>query len=268
MHGTFQDQGGLFSYVLVEDRVPAEHPLRKTCELVRAVLVDMNRTFTKMYADEGRPSIPREQLLGALLLQAFYGVRSERQLRKQLDYNLLFCWFVGLAPDAPVWVATTFTKNRERLQAGDVFKRFMTTLLRHPQVVPLLSNEHFSVDGTLIEAGASHKSFRRIGIFDALYINNQKRCVGVPTKALSNLANPIFLRRPPEGYLRPHLCHSIFANNHNRYAIWENQTAASATGICFSEGTKPQRKYHINQRFLASSGVRIPGITCPLKDHE
>ena len=160
MHGTFQDQGGLFSYVLVEDRVPAEHPLRKTCELVRAVLVDMNRTFTKMYADEGRPSIPREQLLGALLLQAFYGVRSERQLRKQLDYNLLFCWFVGLAPDAPVWVATTFTKNRERLQAGDVFKRFMTTLLRHPQVVPLLSNEHFSVDGTLIEAGASHKSFK------------------------------------------------------------------------------------------------------------
>ena len=160
MRGTFQDQGGLFSYISLEERVPADHPLRKIRELVRAVLIDMNRTFARLYADEGRPSIPPEQLLSALLLQAFYGVRSERQLMEQLDYNLLFRWFVGLAPDAPVWVATTFTKNRERLQEGDVFARFMTTLLRHPQVEPLLSNEHFSVDGTLIEAWASHKSFK------------------------------------------------------------------------------------------------------------
>jgi len=160
MRGTFQDQGGLFSYISLEERVPADHPLRKIRELVRAVLVDMNRTFAKMYADEGRPSIPPEQLLSALLVQAFYGVRSERQLMEQLDYNLLFRWFVGLAPDAPVWSATTFTKNRERLQAGDVFARFMTTLLRHPQVEPLLSSEHFSVDGTLIEAWAGHKSFK------------------------------------------------------------------------------------------------------------
>jgi transposase len=160
MRGTFQDQGGLFSYISLEERVPGDHPLRKIRELVRTVLVDMNRTFAKMYADEGRPSIPPEQLLSALLLQAFYGVRSERQLMEQLDYNLLFRWVVGLAPDAPVWVATTFTKNRERLQAGDVFRRFMTTLLRHPQVEPLLSSEHFSVDGTLIEAWASQKSFR------------------------------------------------------------------------------------------------------------
>jgi len=160
MRGAFQDQGGLFSYISLEDRVPTDHPLRKIRELVRAVLADMNRTFARLYALEGRPSIPPEQLLSALLLQAFYGIRSERQLMEQLDYNLLFRWFVGLSPDAPVWVATTFTKNRERLQAGDVFGRFMVTLLRHPQVEPLLSNEHFSVDGTLIEAWAGHKSFK------------------------------------------------------------------------------------------------------------
>jgi len=160
MRGAFEDQGGLFSYVLLEDRVPAEHPLRKIRELVRAVLVDMNGTFSRMYAKEGRPSIPPEQLLSALLLQAFYSVRSERQLMEQINYNLLFRWFCGLSPDATVWDATTFTKNRERLQQGDVFERFMTALLRHPKVEPLLSNEHFSVDGTLIEAWASHKSFK------------------------------------------------------------------------------------------------------------
>jgi transposase len=160
MRGVFADQTGMFSYISLEERVPAGHPLRKIRELVRAVLIDMNRAFAGLYADEGRPSIPPEQLLSALLLQAFYGVRSERQLMEQLDYNLLFRWFVGLAPDAPVWVPTTFTKNRERLQEGDVFQQFMTTLLRHPQVEPLLSDEHFSVDGTLIEAWASHKSFK------------------------------------------------------------------------------------------------------------
>src|SRR5277367_5705912 len=160
MRGTFQDQGGLFSYVSLEERVPAEHPLRKIRELVSAVLSDMDRTFARLYAAEGRPSIPPEQLLSALLLQAFYGVRSERQLMEQLDYNLLFRWFVGLAPDAPVWVPETFTKNRDRLQDGDIFQTFMTKLLNHPKVKPLLSDEHFSVDGTLIEAWASHKSFR------------------------------------------------------------------------------------------------------------
>lgn len=160
MRGSFQDQGGLFSYVSPESRVPATHPLRKVRELVRAVLKDLNRTFDKLYSHEGRPSIAPEQLLSTLLLQVFYGIRSERQLMEQLDYNLLYRWFVGLAPDDPVWDATTFTKNRERLQQGDVFGKFMTTLLNHPDVKPLLSDEHFSVDGTLIEAWASHKSFR------------------------------------------------------------------------------------------------------------
>jgi transposase len=134
--------------------------LRKIRELVRAVLKDLSLSLGRLYSPEGRPSIPPEQLLSALLLHAFYGIRSERQLMEQLNYNLLYRWFVGLSPDDPVWDATTFTKNRDRLQAGDVFEKFMTRLLNHPEVKPLLSNEHFSVDGTLIEAWASHKSFR------------------------------------------------------------------------------------------------------------
>jgi transposase len=160
MRGRFQDQGGLFSYISPEDRIPADHPLRRVRALVRDVLTDLSRSLGKLYSREGRPSIPPEQLLSALLLQAFYGVRSERQLMEQLNYNLLFRWFAGLSPDDPVWDASVFTKNRERLQQGDVFQKFMTKLLHHPQVQPLLSDEHFSVDGTLIEAWASHKSFK------------------------------------------------------------------------------------------------------------
>jgi transposase len=160
MRGSFEDQGGLFSYISPESRVPANHPLRKIRELVRDVLKELSRSFAGLYAKEGRPSVPPEQLLSALLIQVLYGVRSERQLMEQLDYNLLYRWFVGLSPDDRVWDATTFTKNRERLQDGDVFEKFMTRLLSHPRVKPLLSDEHFSVDGTLIEAWASHKSFR------------------------------------------------------------------------------------------------------------
>jgi transposase len=160
MRGCFRDQGGLFSYILPEARVPPGHPLRQIRGLVRAVLQDLSHSLGKLYASEGRPSIPPEQLLSALLLQVFYSIRSEHQLMEQLDYNLLYRWFVGLAPDDPVWDATTFTKNRDRLQQGDVFQKFMMKLLNHPQVKPLLSDEHFSVDGTLIEAWASQKSFK------------------------------------------------------------------------------------------------------------
>src|SRR5271168_4325561 len=160
MRGTFEDQGGLFSYVSAESRVPAAHPLRKVRELVRDVLKELSRGFARLYAREGRPSVPPEHLLSALLIQVLYGIRSERQLMEQLDYNLLYRWFVGLSPDDRVWDPTTFTKNRERLQQGDVFQKFMTKLLHHPEVKPLLSDEHFSVDGTLIEAWASQKSFR------------------------------------------------------------------------------------------------------------
>jgi transposase len=154
MRGAFVDQGGLFSYILPEARVPKSHPLRKVRELVREVLSELNRTLERLYESEGRPSIPPEQLLSALLLQVFYGIRSERQLMEQ------YRWFVGLSPDDPVWDPTVFAKNRDRLHNGEVFAKFMTKLLHHPQVKPLLSDEHFSVDGTLIEAWASHKSFR------------------------------------------------------------------------------------------------------------
>jgi transposase len=150
----------MFSYVSPEARVPASHPLRKVRELVREVLKELSHTLGRLYASEGRPSVPPEQLLSALLIQVFYGIRSERQLMEQLDYNLLYRWFVGLSPDDPVWDPTVFTKNRDRLQKGDVFQKFMTKLLNHPEVKPLLSDEHFSVDGTLIEAWASQKSFR------------------------------------------------------------------------------------------------------------
>src|SRR6187401_1168319 len=160
MRGAFVDQGQLFSYISPEARVRTDHPLRKIRELVRDVLGELNRSLSRLYACEGRPSILPEQLLSALLLQVFYGIRSERQLMEQLDYNLLYRWFVGLSPDDPVWDPTTFTKNRDRLQNADVFAKFMTKLLNHPQVKPLLSDEHFSVDGTLIEAWASQKSFR------------------------------------------------------------------------------------------------------------
>ena len=160
MRGAFEDQGRLFSYISPEQRVAARHPLRTIRELVREVLRELDRDFRTLYSTTGRPSIPPEQLLSALLLQVFYGVRSERQLMEQLDYNLLYRWFVGLSPDDAVWDATTFTKNRERLQHGDLFNRFMETLLHHKEVMPLLSDEHFSVDGTLIEAWAGHKSFK------------------------------------------------------------------------------------------------------------
>ena len=130
-------------------RIPAYHPLAQ------------NPRTRRLYSHEGRPSIPPKQLLSALILQVLYSVRSERQLMEQLDYNLLFRWFVGLSPDDPIWDPTVFTKNRERLQEGDVFQKFMTKLLKHEKVRPLLSDEHFSVDGTLIEAWASHKSSNR-----------------------------------------------------------------------------------------------------------
>src|SRR6202034_1567430 len=160
MRGTFVDQGGLFSYIAPEARVPANHPLRKIRELVRDVLGELTRSLGRLYASEGRPSIPPEQLLSALLLQVFYGIRSERQLIEQLDYNLLYRWFVGLGVDEPVWVPTVFTKNRDRLLEADVARKFLAELMDHKELRGLLSDEHFSVDGTQIAAWASMKSFK------------------------------------------------------------------------------------------------------------
>jgi transposase len=159
MRGEDQGSEGFFSYVRLEARIPTDHPLRAIRELVDAALAELSRAFDRLYAREGRPSIPPERLLRALLLQAFYTVRSERQLMEQLDYNLLFRWFVGLSADDPVWDATVFCKNRDRLLDGDIAAKFFASVLNLPQVRKLLSSEHFSVDGTLIEAWASMKSF-------------------------------------------------------------------------------------------------------------
>ena len=159
MRGEDGHAEGFFSYVPVERRIPADHPLRTIRALTDEALAGLSRDFDKIYSRDGRPSIPPERLLRALLLQAFFTVRSERQLMEQLDYNLLFRWFVGLSADDPVWDATVFCKNRDRLLGGDIAAKFFTGILNLPQVRKLLSSEHFSVDGTLIEAWASMKSF-------------------------------------------------------------------------------------------------------------
>jgi transposase len=150
----------LFSYLSCEARVPQDHPLRPIRTIVDQALTMLSSAFDQLYSDIGRPSIPPEKLLRALLLQAFYSVRSERQLMEQLDYNLLFRWFVGLAMDAPIWDVTAFTKNRDRFLAGAVAAQFFQAVLGQPEVRALLSDEHFTVDGTLIEAWASMKSFK------------------------------------------------------------------------------------------------------------
>jgi transposase len=150
----------LFSYLSCEARVPQDHPLRPIRTIVDQALIALSPAFERLYSDLGRPSIPPEKLLRALLLQAFYSVRSERQLMEQLDYNLLFRWFVGLAMDAPIWDVTVFTKNRDRFLAGEIAAQFFQAVLSQPEVRALLSDEHFTVDGTLIEAWASMKSFK------------------------------------------------------------------------------------------------------------
>jgi transposase len=161
MRGRDRQRGHLGGYVNPEAMVPQDHPLRRIRPLVNAALGRLSPVFDQIYSSTGRPSIPPEQLLRALLLQAFFTIRSERQLMEQLAYNILFRWFVGLSIEAPVWDVTVFTKNRDRLLEGDVAHGFLRAILEDPQVKPLLSDDHFSVDGTLIEAWASLKSFRR-----------------------------------------------------------------------------------------------------------
>lgn len=154
-----QLQSGMFSYVALEDRIPTDHPLRGVRKLVDAVLAGMSRDFERLYSKVGRPSIPPERLLRALLLQVFYSVRSERLLMEQLNYNLLFRWFVGLEIDDPVWTHAVFSKNRDRLLNQDLAQTFFAHV--KAQAAGLMSDEHFTVDGTLIEAWAGQKSFRR-----------------------------------------------------------------------------------------------------------
>jgi len=162
MRGNDNQQLGVFSYVNPEQRIPQDHPLRPLRAMADEALRDLQRRFRKLYAKTGRPSIAPEKLLRALLLQVLYSVRSERMLMEQLDYNLLFRWFVGLNVDDDVWDATVFTKNRQRLLDGDIADAFFAAVLRQARQRNLLSDEHFTVDGTLLEAWAGQKSFRRV----------------------------------------------------------------------------------------------------------
>ena len=159
MRGSETQQGAMFSYVDLESRIPKSHPLRQIRKLVDTALEEMSARFDELYATKlGRPSIPPERLLRVLLLQVLFSVRSERQLMEQLNYNLLFRWFTGLGIDDPVWDVTVFTKNRDRLLDGEIAGKFFSAVLNHARINGLLSDEHFSVDGTLIQAWASTKS--------------------------------------------------------------------------------------------------------------
>ena len=159
MRGDDQLQTGMFSYVSIEERVPQDHPLRAIRRLVDEVLKAMAKEFDGLYSKTGRPSVPPERLLRAVLLQIFYSIRSERMLMEQMNYNLLFRWFVGLELDEPVWNHAVFSKNRERILNQEVAQEFFARVLK--QAKPHLSDEHFTVDGTLIEAWASQKSFQK-----------------------------------------------------------------------------------------------------------
>ena len=160
MRGPDEQTQHMFSYLSPEQRVPADHPLRAIRALTDEALRSMSRQLERLYSTTGRRSIPPEQLLRALLLQVLYTVRSERLLMEELDYNLLFRWFVGLNLDDPVWHPTTFTKNRDRLLGGEVAAAFFDAISRQARAAGLLSDEHFTVDGTQLEAWASLKSFR------------------------------------------------------------------------------------------------------------
>jgi transposase len=163
MRGTDDAAGSLFSYVDLEERIPARHPLRKVRQVVNDALASLDADFDRLYSAEGRPSIAPERLMRASLVQILFSVRSERQLMEQMQYNLLFRWFLGLGIDDPVWVPTVFTKNRDRLLTTDMSRKFLAAILAHREVAQLLSDEHFSVDGTLVKAWASMKSFQPKG---------------------------------------------------------------------------------------------------------
>ncbi|MFZ0694667.1 MAG: IS5 family transposase [Alphaproteobacteria bacterium] len=244
MRGEDERREELFSYVSLEKRIPADHPLRAIRTLVDEALGKLSRTFDRLYARDGRPSIPPERLLRALLLQAFYTVRSERQLMEQLDYNLLFRWFVGLSADEPVRDATVFCKNRDRLLEGEIAAKFLASVLNLPPVRQLLSSEHFSVDGTLIEAWASLKSFvpkdaappgsRGTGRNAERDFHGEKRSNETHTSTTDPEAR-LFRKGQGKEAKRCYLGHIMTENRHSLIVdarpARANGTAARATGL-------------------------------------
>jgi transposase len=161
MRGSDEQTSGMFSYVVPEHRVRQDHPLRPIRRMTDAVLATLSPRFDRMYSDMGRPSIPPEQLLRALLLQSLYTIRSERLLMEEIDYSILFRWFIGLSLDEPIWSPTTFSKNRDRLLEGDIAAAFFDAVRAQAEAAGLMSDEHFTVDSTMLEAWASLKSFQR-----------------------------------------------------------------------------------------------------------
>src|SRR5690606_38805366 len=163
MRGTTKTQDSLFSYISIDERIPDSHPLREIKRIADDALKTLSPELDKLYARSGRPSIPPESLIKSLLLQILYGIRSEIQLMEQMNYNLLYRWFVDLAVDDPVWTPETFSMNRDRLFTNDIAKEFFSAIVGQARKKGLVSKEHFSVDGTLLRAWASHKSFRPKG---------------------------------------------------------------------------------------------------------
>lgn len=206
MRGADAQTGALFSYLSPDALVPRDHPLRAIQQLVNAALEKLSPRFSKLYATGGRASTAPEKLLRALLLQAFYGVRSERQLMEQITYNMLFRWFLGLSMDAPVWDVTVFTKNRERLLAGNIAIEFLTAVISDPAIKGLLSNEHFSVDGTLIDAWASMNSGARMA-------PTMVRPALAAMPSGTSMASSAAMRRTPRPPTRMRGCTARLADN-------------------------------------------------------
>jgi transposase len=234
MRGQDGKQGELFSYVSLESRVPRNHPLRRIRDMVDEALEELDADFEEMYSTLGRPSIPPEQLLRALLLQMLYSIRSERMLIEQLDYNLLFRWFVGLGVDDPVWHPTTFTQNRDRLLEQQISRRFFDAVLGQAKKKHLLSNEHFTVDGTYLEAWASQKSFKPKdppdppgpaggGRNEAVDFRGEKRCND--THASTSDPDARLMRKKGEGAKLVHQGH-VLTENRNGLVVAAEVTVA------------------------------------------
>lgn len=231
MRGAKVETLSMFSYLSPEQRVPADHPLRAIRVIVDQSLAELDGHFSRIYSDLGRPSIPPEHLLRALLLQVFYSIRSERQLMEQMDYNLLFRWFVGLGMDVPVWVPTVFTKNRDRLLDHGTVQQFFRSVLDQARRQGLLSEEHFSVDGTLLEAWASQKSFQPKDPEDRSGDGSDFRGQERSNDTHASVTDPdarLYKKSPGEASRLAYLGHVLMDNRHGLIA-GEQVTTADGT---------------------------------------